>query len=88
MSHRALYKLLGYLSIAIGILATLCIYRIQYMKFGIALSIIGFIISGTNIFLNSRYYYEEEKYPKGYWGMLLSSLPVLFLFFVVFKFKH
>ena len=58
------------------------------MIYGIGLSIIGFIISGINIYMNVKYFSHEEKYPKGYWGMLLSSLPVLFMLFVIFKFKH
>ncbi len=88
MSQLNLYKLLGYLSIAVGISAALCIYRIQFMKLGIGLAILGFIISGINIFMNEKYFREEEKYPKGYMGMVLSSLPVLFMLFVVFKFKR
>jgi hypothetical protein len=88
MSHRFVYKLLGYLSVAIGILAALSIYRIQFAFYGIAVGILGFIISGINIFLNTKYYYEEEKYPKGYIGMVLSSLPVLFMLFVIMRHRH
>lgn len=88
MNQKQLYTLLGYFSILIGIGATLCIYRIQYMIFGIGLSIIGSIIAGINIYLNVKYYSEEEKYPKGYMGMVLSSLPVLFMLFVIFRFRH
>lgn len=88
MSHRLLYKILGYLSIVIGICAVLCIFRIQNMFLGMSLSILGFIVAGTNIFMNMKYYSEEEKYPKGYLGMVFSSLPVLFLLFVIFRFKH
>lgn len=88
MSHRTLYMIIGYLSIAVGIAATLCIFRIQNMFFGIMLSILGFIISGINIYLNMKYYSEEEKYPKGYLGMVFSSLPVLFMLFVIFKFRQ
>lgn len=88
ISHRFVYKLLGYLSIVIGIFAALSIYRIQFAFYGIALGILGFIVSGINIFLNTRYYYEEEKYPKGYLGMVLSSLPVLFMLFVIMKHRH
>ena len=87
MSHRTIYSLLGYLSIGIGICATLCIFQIQNVYYGIMLSILGFIVAGINIFWNMKYYYEEEKYPKGYLGMLFSSLPVLFLLFVIFRFK-
>jgi len=50
ISHRFVYKLLGYLSIVIGILAALSIYRIQFAFYGIALGILGFIVSGINIF--------------------------------------
>lgn len=88
MSHRLVYKMLGYLSILIGIFAALSIYRIQFAFYGIALGILGFIISGLNVFLNVKYYYEEEKYPKGYLGMVLSSIPVLFMLFVIMKHRH
>ncbi len=88
MSHRLVYKLLGYFSILIGIFAALSIYKIQFAFYGIALGLLGFIISGLNIFLNVKYYYEEEKYPKGYLGMVLSSIPVLFMLFVIMKHRH
>jgi hypothetical protein len=88
MNQRLAYRIIGYLSIVIGIFAGICIFRIQTMVLGLGLSILGFILSGVNIFLNTKYYYEEERYPKGYLGMLFSSLPILFLIFVVFKFKQ
>jgi len=88
MSHRLIYKMLGYLSILIGVLAALSIYRIQFAFYGIALGLLGFIVSGLNIFLNVKYYSEEEKYPKGYMGMVLSSIPVLFMLFVIMKHRH
>ncbi|MBI2721578.1 MAG: hypothetical protein HYX39_05335 [Bacteroidetes bacterium] len=87
MSHRFLYKLLGYLSIVIGLAATGCMFKIQNMFYGIALAILGFILSGINVYLNTKYYSEEETYPKGYFGMFFSSLPVLFMLFVIFRFK-
>lgn len=87
MSHRFLYKLLGYLSIIVGLAASSCLFKIQNMFYGIALAILGFILSGINIYLNTKYYSKEESYPKGYLGMLFSSLPVLFMLFVIFRFK-
>lgn len=87
MNMKIIYYIVGYLSIVIGILAALSIYKIQFVFYGIALGIFGFIISGINIFLNTKYYYVEEKYPKGYLGMLLSSIPVLFMLFVIMKHK-
>jgi hypothetical protein len=87
MNVKVVYKVTGYLSIIIGITATLCIYRIQYMYYGVGLAILGFLVASINIFLNSKYYYEQEKYPKGYLGMFLSSLPVIFMMLIIFKFK-
>lgn len=51
------------------------------------LAILGFIMAGINIYLNGKYEFDEVKWPKGYIGMLLSSIPVLFMLFVVFKYK-
>jgi hypothetical protein len=87
MNIPFIYKLSGYLSIVIGLTATLCIYRIQYMYYGIALSFFGFIFAIMNIFLNTKYFNEQEKFPKGYLGMFLSSLPIVFMMLIIFKFK-
>ena len=83
MNVKVIYKLSGYLSIVIGIIAALCIYRIQYMYYGVALAILGFVFAGINIFLNAKYYFEQEKFPKGYLGMFLSSLPVIFMMLII-----
>ena len=87
MNVKFVYRFTGYFSIVIGILSFLSIYRPQYLYYGIGLSIIGFITAGINIFLNARYYSEQEKYPKGYIGMFLSSLPVIFVMLLIFKFR-
>ena len=87
MDVKVIYKLTGYVSILIGLAAVMCIYRIQYVYYGIGLAIFGFIFASINIFLNSKHYSDQEKYPKGYLGMFLSSLPVIFMILVIFKFK-
>jgi hypothetical protein len=87
MNFRLIYIVTGYLSIAIGILAAACIYRIQYMKIGIGLAMLGMVVAGINIFLNSKYFSEKDKFPKGYLGMFLSSLPVIFMLLIIFKFR-
>jgi hypothetical protein len=84
---KHIYKVSGYISILIGIISSLCIYRIQWMYYGIGFAILGFIFATVNIFLNSKYFFEQEKYPKGYLGMFLSSLPVIFMMLIIFKFK-
>ncbi len=84
---RIVYKITGYLSVLIGIAAAICIFKIQHLYYGIGFAILGFIISSINIFLNAKYFFDEEKWPKGYLGMFLSSLPVIFMMLVIFKFK-
>lgn len=84
---RAVYKTTGYLSIMVGVAAALCIFKIQHLYYGMGFAILGFLLSTVNIFLNTKYYFDEEKWPKGYLGMFLSSLPVIFLMLVIFKFK-
>jgi hypothetical protein len=50
------------------------------------LAIVGFVFAGVNIFLDAKYEIHDRKFPIGYIGMILSSLPVLFLLaFVFFK---
>lgn len=87
MNVKTLYKLSGYLSVGIGLLATLCVYQKQFMFYGVGLAVFGFIFAVINIFLNERHYSEQEKFPKGYIGMFLSSLPIIFLMLMIFKFR-
>jgi len=87
MYTRLIYIATGYLSILTGIACTLSIYQLRYIFYGIMLAILGFIFAGINIFLNNKYEFDEVKWPKGYIGMLLSSIPVLFLLFVILKYK-
>jgi bacteriorhodopsin len=88
MRTRLIYLVSGYLSIAVGICAALSIYRMKWMMYGIALAIFGFIFAIINIFLNAKYFSDGEDYPKGYLGMFLSSLPVIFMLLIIFKFRR
>ena len=88
MYTRLIYKLSGWLSVITGLACALSIYQVRYVYYGVMLAILGFIFASINIFLNQRFEFDEEKWPKGYVGMLLSSVPVLFLLFVILKFKH
>ena len=88
MNLNIIYKISGYLSIAIGIAAAACIYRPGLMVYGVTFALIGFLVGTANIFINLKYFSESEKYPKGYLGIFLSSLPVLFMLFMIFKTRH
>jgi hypothetical protein len=87
MGIRLLYHTSGYLSLLAGIFATLSIYRMPWIKYGIGISICGYFLSLMNIFLNLKYFSEPGKWAKGYLGLFLNSLPVLFFMFVVLRFR-
>jgi hypothetical protein len=87
MRLHSIYKITGWLSVIIGVAATLCISRINWMYYAVALAIAGLVLSITNIFLNAKYFSEDEKIPKGYFGMFMSSLPVIFMMLIIFKFR-
>jgi len=87
MNPKKWYTLTGYLSLAFGLLSSLSIYKMGLLYYGIPVAFLGFLISGTNIFLQTKYGFDEGKYAKGYLGMFLSSLPIIFLMVMIFKFK-
>lgn len=83
MNLNFIYKLTGYLSVIIGLCAAGCTYRPILMVYAIGFSMLGFLVGGVNVFLNVKYFSESEKYPKGYTGIFLSSLPVLFMIYMI-----
>ena len=87
MNIKHVYLLSGYLSILVGAFAAACIFRIHWMYYGVGLALAGMLLAITNIFLNARYYFDQEKFPKGYIGLFLSSLPVIFMMLIIFKFR-
>ena len=87
MNVKRVYLLTGYLSVAIGLMAALSVCRMQFLFYGIALSAIGFTLAATNLYLNAKYFSEQEKFPKGYFGIFLSSIPIIFMLLIVFKFR-
>jgi hypothetical protein len=87
MSPERWYKLSGYLGLIFGVLASASIYKITLLYYGIPLAFLGFLFSGINIFLQTKHEFDAGKYAKGYLGMFLSSLPVIFLMVMIFRFK-
>ncbi len=86
MLRYRFYVFSGYISILIGVLSTLSAFRANLLFYGVAFSILGFIFAILNIVLNAKYEYEGEKFPQGYLGMFFNSLPILFFFFLMYKF--
>jgi hypothetical protein len=78
------YKISGIVSLVFGILAACCLISIRTLPFGLLFSVLGFILSGVNVFLDAKHEFSGKKYPLGYAAMILSSLPVVFLMIIIF----
>jgi len=86
-----LYKLSGYLSVIFGILC--CVFIILsvvtkhpiYVMLGLINTFLGFIFSIINIYLNAKYEISKKNLSLGFGGLILSSVPVIFLMVIIFK---
>ncbi|MBL7894358.1 MAG: hypothetical protein JNK50_03620 [Bacteroidia bacterium] len=84
MNPFKLYKIAGMLSIVFGVLGAVCLVNIRTVPAALLLAVTGFIFAGINIFIDAKYEIHDRKFPLGYIGMILSSLPVLFLLAFIF----
>ena len=85
MSLFKVYKISGIVSLVFGILGACCLISLRTVPFGLLFSVLGFIVSGVNVFLDAKHEFSGKKYPLGYAGMILSSLPVVFLMIMIFR---
>ena len=80
-----LFKLSGYLSVAFGALATLLLVNPRLIMISLLLAILGFAAATSNIYLNAKYEITKSNYSMGYIGMMLASLPVIFLMILILR---
>jgi hypothetical protein len=78
-----LYKLSGYVSIILGLSCCALLINPFLLFFSLLAAIIGFVFSTVNVYQNAKY--EHRKFSPGYIGMILCSVPVLFLLFFIFR---
>ena len=86
MSIRTLYLLLGYLSVLLGVISTLGMARMKWLYMASGIGALAMVVGLVNIFMSVRYFSEEENTPKGYFGLFLGALPIVFLI-LVFKIR-
>lgn len=80
-----LFKLSGYLSVVFGAAASLMLINPFYLFFSLLFAIIGFVFSTVNIYLNAKYEITKSNFSLGYVGVVLSSIPVVFLMVLIFR---
>lgn len=79
------FKLSGFLSVAFGMSSCIILMKPQYLMFSLLASIIGFIFSTINIYLNAKHEITKGNFSIGYIGLILSSFPIIFLMVIIAK---
>ena len=88
MNQSTKLKYIGYASVTLGIIAALlCPIAIF---FGIIAGFFGMIVSTIYIFIDTKNEINTKKLTPGVIGMLLSSVPVLFMLtlIIISKINH
>lgn len=86
-----LYKTSGYLSIVFGALCCIFIVLLVltnnplFLMLSLLNTFLGFIGSIVNIFLNAKHEISKKKFSMGFAGLILSSVPVVFLMILILK---
>ncbi|MDF2438062.1 MAG: hypothetical protein K0Q95_2438 [Bacteroidota bacterium] len=78
-------KILGYVCIGFGLLAALlCITPIKFAVFyAILAGFIGMVTSSIYVFIDTRNEINKKKFTPGVIGMILSSIPILFMLAII-----
>lgn len=78
-------RVTGVLSIIFGLIASIFAFIPLYWPMIAVISgFLGFLASSIYVMLNSRYQANTSTFNPGLIGMLLSSVPIIFFFFLVF----
>jgi hypothetical protein len=78
-------KILGFVSISLGILAALlCITPIPFaVIFAVLSGFFGLVFSSIYIFIDTKNEINTKKFTPGIIGMILSSIPILFMLAII-----
>lgn len=81
-------KALGIACITVGAITTLLSYF--SLKYAMPLSIVGILMSGVYVFIDTKNQIHKSAITPGILGMILSSIPVLFVLVIIMYqyFKH
>ena len=80
-----LFKLSGIVSVIFGTLSCLILINPLLILFALLASIIGFVFSTMNIYINAKYEITKKPLSIGYVGLVLSSFPIIFLLVIIVR---
>jgi hypothetical protein len=80
-------KIIGYIAVTLGLVSAVLCYFPFGMFFGIFTGFLGMIVSSVYIFIDTKNEINTHRFTAGIFGMILSSLPVLFMMIWIFRMK-
>lgn len=78
-----LYKLSGLISIIAGVICCAMLFYPALLPFSLLFAIIGYTFSTINVYLNAKHEITKSWFSVGYIGMILSSIPVIFILVLI-----
>jgi len=80
-----LFKLSGLISMLAGIICCALLFYPSLLPFSLLCAIIGYTFSTINVYLNAKYEILKSSFSIGYVGMVLSSIPVIFILVLIIR---
>ncbi len=80
-----LFKLSGVISIVCGVACCILLFYPTLLPFTFLFTIIAYLFSTINIYLNAKYEITKSNFSIGYIGLILASFPVIFVLTLIVK---
>lgn len=80
-----LFKLSGIISIIAGVICCAMLFSPALLPFSLLCAIVGYTFSTINVYLNAKFEITKSWFSIGYVGMVLSSIPVIFILILIIK---
>ena len=80
-----LFKLSGIISVIAGVICCTMLFYPALLPFSLLCAIIGYTFSTINVYLNAKYEILKSNFSIGYIGMILSSIPVIFILVLIIR---
>lgn len=78
------FNITGYLSVFFGSLSVLFTIQTEYLFFAIPVALLGNTASVIHVFIGTRNELEMGIVNRGTVGLVLNSVPIIFLLYIIF----
>jgi len=80
-----LFKLSGLISIIAGVICCVMLFYPVLLPYSLLCAIVGYTFSTINVYLNAKFEITKNWFSIGYIGMVLSSIPVIFILVLIIR---